>query len=98
MRQYDTIAVLTSTAGDAACRARPHARSRPRAMDESTKEQPSLDLRHIGRVLDKDMPIDQPGMEMSKPGSPDMRRRKHTVVLPGQTRSPGPENPPQTTR
>jgi hypothetical protein len=62
------------------------------------REQPALDLRHIGRVQDKDMAIRQPGMEMSKPGTPDMRRRRHSVVLPSAAPSSLPENPPQTTR
>jgi hypothetical protein len=57
-----------------------------------------LDLRHIGRVQDKDMPIDSPGMEMSKPGTPDLRRRKHTVGRPNEPATAGPDNPPQTTR
>jgi hypothetical protein len=42
----------------------------------------SLDLRHIGRVNDKDMPIEVAGMEMAKPGYADLRRRKYTVPLP----------------
>ena len=48
------------------------------------KEPPTLDLRHIGRMYDKEMPIEQAGMEMSKPGLPDMRRRKHSVTLPDE--------------
>jgi hypothetical protein len=68
-------------------------------MPEEDLEKPRvLDLRHIARVLDKEMPVDKPGMEMSKPGSPDLRRRRHTVPLPGRRQEPGPENPPQTAR
>ena len=67
-------------------------------MTEQAKSEPVLDLRHIGRLLDKDMQIDRAGMEMSKPGSPDMRRRKHTVPMPDRAPSPGPDNPPQTVR
>lgn len=48
------------------------------------KQPPALDLRHIGRMNDKDMPIRQAGMEMSKPGMPDLRRRKHSVTLPDE--------------
>jgi hypothetical protein len=59
---------------------------------------PSLDLRHIGRVYDKEMPIRNAGMEMAKPGMPDMRRRKFTVRLPGQVETPGPDDPPQNER
>jgi hypothetical protein len=40
------------------------------------------DPRHAGRMNDKEMPIRQAGMEMSKPGLPDLRRRKHSVTLP----------------
>ena len=58
----------------------------------------TLDLRHIGRVNDKDMAIRDPGMEMSKPGSPDLRRRKFTVQLPGHAQTPGAGNPPNTPR
>jgi len=43
-----------------------------------------LDLRHIGRVNDKEMPIEAAGMEMAKPGFADLRRRKYTVPLPGK--------------
>ncbi|HKW45012.1 MAG TPA: hypothetical protein VJN22_05085 [Candidatus Eremiobacteraceae bacterium] len=67
----------------------------------SVENEPSgitLDLRHIGRTNDKDMAIRSPGMEMSKPGSPDMRRRKFTVPLPGRGQSPGADNPPNTPR
>jgi len=56
----------------------------------------TLDLRHIGRVYDKEMPIDLAGMEMSKPGLADLRRRKHSVNLPDAPPSAGPENPPPT--
>jgi hypothetical protein len=56
----------------------------------------SLDLRHIGRMYDKEMPIELAGMEMSKPGLADLRRRKHSVNLPDAAPSPGPENPPPT--
>jgi hypothetical protein len=66
--------------------------------DESQKPEPVLDLRHIGRVLDKDMPVRQAGWEMSKPGSPDMRRRRYTVPMPHLEPKPGPDNPPQTVR
>jgi hypothetical protein len=60
-------------------------------------ETPSaLDLRHIGRMYDKEMPIELAGMEMSKPGLADLRRRKHSVNLPDAPPSPGPENPPPT--
>jgi len=57
-----------------------------------------LDLRHIGRVYDKEMAVDSPGMEAAKPGAPDLRRRKFTIPLPDRPPSPGPDNPPQTTR
>jgi hypothetical protein len=66
--------------------------------EQPDKPEPALDLRHIGRVLDKEMPINRAGMEMSKPGFPDMRRRKHTVTLPGDKPTPGPDNPPQNLR
>jgi hypothetical protein len=59
---------------------------------------PSLDLRHIGRVYDKEMPIRNAGMEMAKPGMPDMRKRKFTVRLPGFVETPGPDDPPQNER
>ncbi len=65
--------------------------------EERVQPEPRLDLRHIGRVYDKEMPIEQPGMEMAKPGFPDMRRRKFTVPLPGRE-PPGPVDPPQTPR
>jgi hypothetical protein len=67
-------------------------------MAEQQETAPVLDLRHVARVRDKEMPIDQPGMEMSKPGAPDLRRRKHTVTLPSQAATPGPDDPPQTVR
>jgi hypothetical protein len=66
--------------------------------DEQEKPEAALDLRHIGRLLDKEMPVERAGWEMSKPGSPDMRRRKHTVPMPGTPPTPGPDNPPQTVR
>jgi hypothetical protein len=66
--------------------------------EQPDRAEPTLDLRHIGRVLDKEMPINQAGMEMSKPGFPDMRRRKYTVPLPGREPTPGPDNPPQNLR
>jgi hypothetical protein len=65
--------------------------------DEKGLFEPRLDLRHIGRVYDKEMPIDQPGMEMAKPGLADMRRRKFTVPLPDRE-PPVPIDPPQTPR
>lgn len=67
-------------------------------MPDQEEEQPALDLRHIARVLDKEMPVNRAGWEMSKPGAPDLRRRKHTVPLPGTEDTPGPDNPPQTVR
>ena len=66
--------------------------------DETKKPEPVLDLRHIGRVLDKEMPVRQAGWEMSKPGSPDMRRRRFTVQMPNRAPQPGPDDPPQTVR
>ena len=45
-------------------------------------KQDTGDPRHAGRMYDKEMPIHQAGMEMSKPGLPDLRRRKHSVPLP----------------
>jgi hypothetical protein len=66
--------------------------------DEPQKQEPVLDLRHIGRVLDKEMPVRQAGWEMSKPGSADMRRRRFTVKMPHAEPNPGPDNPPQTVR
>ncbi|MBC5828503.1 MAG: hypothetical protein GIW99_12625 [Candidatus Eremiobacteraeota bacterium] len=62
--------------------------------EDKNRPKPSLDLRHIGRFYDKEMPIEQACMEMAKPGLPDLRRRKHTVPLPGE----GPDDPPQTAR
>ncbi|MBV8280771.1 MAG: hypothetical protein JO347_01760 [Candidatus Eremiobacteraeota bacterium] len=59
--------------------------------------EPTLDLRHIGRVNDKEMPIEAPGMEMAKPGLPDLRRRKYSVPMPGVDQ-PIPFDPPQTER
>jgi len=67
----------------------------------SVEREPSnvtLDLRHIGRVNDKEMAIREPGMEMSKPGSPDLRRRKFTVPLPDRAQTSGADNPPNTPR
>jgi hypothetical protein len=61
------------------------------------KSEGSLDLRHVGRVNDKEMPIEAPGMEMAKPGLPDLRRRKYTVPMPGVDQ-PIPFDPPQTDR
>lgn len=66
--------------------------------EQTTKPEPVLDLRHIGRLLDKEMPIERAGMEMSKPGSPDMRRRKFTVRMPDSKPTPGADDPPQTVR
>jgi hypothetical protein len=63
-----------------------------------TETNVTLDLRHIGRVNDKEMAIRDPGMEMSKPGSPDLRRRKFTVPLPGRAQTLGADNPPNTPR
>lgn len=62
------------------------------------KQPTSLDLRHIGRLFDKEMPIEQAGMEMSKPGMPDLRRRKHSVTLPDADQTKESEYPPQTQR
>jgi len=76
----------------------PVASKTPRVTQEQAQSEPVLDLRHVGRVQDKDMPIESPGMEMAKPGTPDLRRRKHSVVLPSTPDTPGPENPPQTVR
>jgi len=42
------------------------------------------DPRHAGRMNDKEMPIRQAGMEMSKPGAPDLRRCRHSVMLPDE--------------
>ena len=49
---------------------------------EPAGEARDVDLRHAGRFYDKEMPIELAGMEMSKPGLADMRRRKHSVTLP----------------
>jgi hypothetical protein len=57
-----------------------------------------LDLRHMARVRDKEMQIEEPGMEMSKPGAADLRRRKYTVQTPNRAATPGPDDPPQTVR
>jgi len=65
-------------------------------IDERTLN--GLDPRHIGRFYDKEMPIDMAGMEMSKPGLPDMRRRKHSVTVPESSVDPAADNPPQTQR
>jgi len=46
------------------------------------QRQDTADPRHAGRTNDKEMPIRQAGMEMSKPGLPDLRKRKHSVTLP----------------
>ena len=68
-------------------------------MEKPAEElSPNVDPRHVGRFYDKEMAIDQAGMEMAKPGLPDLRRRKYTVPLPDQEPTPGPDNPPQTTR
>jgi len=45
---------------------------------------------------DKEMPIEQAGMEMSKPGRADLRRRRHSVTLPDAPLSKGAEYPPPT--
>jgi hypothetical protein len=66
-------------------------------VDQSPDSDVSLDLRHIGRVNDKEMPIEAAGMEMAKPGLPDLRRRKYTVPLP-DIDQPIPFDPPQTER
>lgn len=66
--------------------------------EDLEKPAPSLDLRHVGRVHDKDMAVDQAGMEMSKPGTPDLRRRKYTVHLPNRPATAGADLPPQTDR
>ena len=51
---------------------------------EPAGETRDVDLRHAGRFYDKEMPIELAGMEMSKPGLADMRRRKHSVTLPDE--------------
>ena len=66
-------------------------------MDKPAEVGRALDLRHIGRVNDKEMPIEAAGMEMAKPGLPDLRRRKYTVPLPDKEPA-GPIDPPQTPR
>lgn len=58
----------------------------------------SLDVRHIGRFYDKELPIGMAGMEMAKPGLPDLRRRKHSVTVPESASGSSAENPPQTQR
>lgn len=57
-------------------------------MTEQRRLDATSDARHTGRVYDKELPIDQPGMEMAKPGLPDLRRRKFTVPLPRQLKNP----------
>lgn len=47
-----------------------------------------VDPRHAGRVYDKEMPIRQAGMELAKPGLPDLRRRKYSIALPEEEASP----------
>ena len=47
-----------------------------------------VDARHAGRVNDKEMPIEAAGMEMAKPGLPDLRRRKYTVELQVESVAP----------
>jgi hypothetical protein len=64
--------------------------------NRQTGELQGLDLRHIGRLHDKEMPVDQPGMQMSKPGLADLRRRRHPVAWPTAVEEPGPLNPPPT--
>ena len=66
--------------------------------DGTTPEAPVLDLRHIGRLLDKEMPVRVAGWEMSKPGAPDLRRRRFTVPMPNRPPEPGPDDPPQNLR
>ncbi len=51
-------------------------------MNDEQQKKPVADPRHAGRMYDKEMPIRQAGMEMSKPGLPDMRKRKHSITLP----------------
>ena len=51
-------------------------------------KQDTGDPRQAGRMYDKEMPIHQAGMEMSKPGLPDLRRRKHSVSLPEDEKQP----------
>jgi len=69
-----------------------------RVDNEQSKPEDGLDPRHIGRFYDKEMPIDMPGMELGKPGLPDMRRRKHSVTIPESASNREPDNPPQTQR
>lgn len=64
--------------------------------NEERRFENSLDVRHIGRFYDKEMPIRMAGMEMSKPGLPDMRRRKHSVTVPESSGGESADNPPQT--
>jgi hypothetical protein len=66
--------------------------------EDLAKAPPSLDLRHVGRVHDKEMAVEHAGMEMSKPGTPDLRRRKYTVALPNRPNTEGADIPPQTDR
>ncbi len=66
--------------------------------EQAQKPEPTLDLRHLGRLLDKEMSVERAGMEMAKPGMPDMRRRKFTVRIPSNEPTPGPDDPPQTVR
>jgi hypothetical protein len=51
---------------------------------EPAGETRDVDLRHAGRFYDKEMQIELAGMEMSKPGLADLRRRKHSVTLPDE--------------
>lgn len=67
-------------------------------MHEDETPANGLDPRHIGRLYDKEMPIDMPGMELGKPGQPDMRRRRHSVTLPESGAGLEADNPPQTQR
>ena len=67
-------------------------------MEENPKIESAIDPRHIGRVNDKEMPIDLAGMEMAKPGFADLRNRKHTVPMreaapPSGEDRPSPSNP-----
>jgi hypothetical protein len=54
----------------------------------SKEKDVGADPRHAGRMYDKEMPIRQAGMEMSKPGLPDLRRRKHSVFVPEEEEKP----------
>ena len=67
-------------------------------MEDHNPNSNGLDPRHIGRFYDKELPIDMPGMEMAKPGLPDMRRRKHSVTIPESAAGRAADNPPQTQR